>query len=525
MRPGVLWFIKDPNDPNFQAFREITTKPVFTQFRKVFLGTMLYGVVLFSTIGLAVQLILGYDAVVTYFLSSPTSLRIFPLRLEYFDTISELPFDLFFFQFAFPQIYAMMDPVTKFQWFVRTTFEQLSRFLRLSHFILGDPRIDEESDYEEDDVPYRQRRGIARLGRRVRVEPIEGPNQSNEDDSEWEDEEESQEEIPRSPNKVRRELRYLRVPNRDNIEVIPGQKMLIWMKDSAPVFGRANETPEQVQQNWTKVYAPNHFYKRVISFFFLQLLTLGVGVALLISIPVLSGRMLFHQTNKFVWIKIDVPDTYANPVLPSRLELPTHDFYSYFAGLVATYVMYQFVAFVAGFFKKPPSLSRRNSIRRPSNANPADVDGWVNADEPFTLGERIRAYYQRNLQLRVVKARNMMYLVIFAGILCPLLIGLTLDFYFLSFFNLLMNRRQVVFLLLDWSSGAMFLRILYNIFMLMPDRRIGQILHQARDGGLFNLNIVVLNRNIFFPLVTSFGGLMLMPLFARILEIVGGNIL
>jgi hypothetical protein len=56
---------------------------------------------------------------------------------------------------------------------------------------------------------------------------------------------------------------WIRVPNIDNIDIIPGEKMLVWMKQSEPVFGRANETPEEVLRKWTKVFAPDQFYPRV----------------------------------------------------------------------------------------------------------------------------------------------------------------------------------------------------------------------------------------------------------------------
>jgi hypothetical protein len=99
---------------------------------------------------------------------------------------------------------------------------------------------------------------------------------------------------------------------------------------------------------------------------------------------------------------------------------------------------------------------------------------------------------------------------------------LCLDFYLLSPIHMSLNREQVVFLILDWSSGAMLMRIFYNIFLLMPNRRIGQMLLQARDGGLFNMDLFGLNRNIFFPIITCFGGLLTLPFFARVFEIVQG---
>jgi hypothetical protein len=42
VRPGLLWFIRDPNDPEFQPFEDIMTKPMLNQIRKLFRGMMMY---------------------------------------------------------------------------------------------------------------------------------------------------------------------------------------------------------------------------------------------------------------------------------------------------------------------------------------------------------------------------------------------------------------------------------------------------------------------------------------------------
>lgn len=81
---------------------------------------------------------------------------------------------------------------------------------------------------------------------------------------EWEDEKlDEPDEIPVPVQPTIRHLRYIRVPNHDHIEVIPGYKMLVRLHRNDPVFGRPNETPLEVIANWTKVYAPDQFRLRV----------------------------------------------------------------------------------------------------------------------------------------------------------------------------------------------------------------------------------------------------------------------
>jgi E3 ubiquitin-protein ligase DOA10 len=83
IRPGVLWFIKDPNDPQFNAMREIMEKPILVQIRKLFTAIIFYGVLIWGVVGGSVGVIQFWDLFVTSFLSEHSVLKIFPLRMEY----------------------------------------------------------------------------------------------------------------------------------------------------------------------------------------------------------------------------------------------------------------------------------------------------------------------------------------------------------------------------------------------------------------------------------------------------------
>lgn len=45
MRPGAMWFIKDPQDQNFHPIRDILERPTFVQIRKLLLSAVMYGLV------------------------------------------------------------------------------------------------------------------------------------------------------------------------------------------------------------------------------------------------------------------------------------------------------------------------------------------------------------------------------------------------------------------------------------------------------------------------------------------------
>jgi hypothetical protein len=57
-----------------------------------------------------------------------------------------------------------------------------------------------------------------------------------------------------------RDYRHLRVPNHDRVQVIPGMKMMI---PGDVLFGREGETPEEVASRWRLVYIPSFFFRRV----------------------------------------------------------------------------------------------------------------------------------------------------------------------------------------------------------------------------------------------------------------------
>ena len=48
MRPGAMWFVKDPQDQNFHPIRDILERPTFVQIRKLILSAMMYALVVAS---------------------------------------------------------------------------------------------------------------------------------------------------------------------------------------------------------------------------------------------------------------------------------------------------------------------------------------------------------------------------------------------------------------------------------------------------------------------------------------------
>jgi hypothetical protein len=62
VRPGVMWFIRDPNDPQFQPMNDIMEKPILTQLRKLAVGTFMYTTIILSGIGGFVLFVWGHQS-------------------------------------------------------------------------------------------------------------------------------------------------------------------------------------------------------------------------------------------------------------------------------------------------------------------------------------------------------------------------------------------------------------------------------------------------------------------------------
>jgi E3 ubiquitin-protein ligase MARCH6 len=51
MRPGAMWFIKDPQDQNFHPIRDILERPTLTQLRKLMVSAVMYSFVVAFGVG------------------------------------------------------------------------------------------------------------------------------------------------------------------------------------------------------------------------------------------------------------------------------------------------------------------------------------------------------------------------------------------------------------------------------------------------------------------------------------------
>ncbi|KAJ3098980.1 hypothetical protein HDU97_003545 [Phlyctochytrium planicorne] len=325
VRPGVVWFIRDPDDPAFHPMQDIIEKPILLQLRKLAVGTTTYSLVVISSVGGFVALVKLIE-LATGATTGPA--KIWPIKWEFSEPLSEFPIDLLIFHFLLPWAIAWLRPRHLFRTVLNSWFRITARMLRLSHFLLGDRNRDEESDTEEDedDIPVRLIQ--ANENPSAQRAPFLNANADEEEDG-WVDidgDDPPQGEEPANapadppiaaepapavnagePARLNRRGRkprpfpYLRVPNHDHIEIMPG-KMMVPMARGDALFGRANETEEEVRANWRRVYIPDRFRFRIFGLLFFQWICGLLLAAAIIVGPLYIGRVAFGQVHDYIAI-------------------------------------------------------------------------------------------------------------------------------------------------------------------------------------------------------------------------------
>lgn len=130
-------------------------------------------------------------------------------------------------------------PTAMIKYMLRQWFVFSAKMFRLTSFLFGGEHPEEHSDDEDEEE---------------RKENVSDSVEEKRSDTD-------QQPLRR---RRRREFRFMRVPKNDHIEIIPKEKVLIRMTDDQPVFGRAKETPEEVEARWMKLYVPAWFWTRVL---------------------------------------------------------------------------------------------------------------------------------------------------------------------------------------------------------------------------------------------------------------------
>lgn len=246
IRPGVMWFIRDPNDPQFHPVQEMVERPLPNLLHKISQSALIYSVMLVFGVG-TVTYTLAYTGIV------------FPLRLPFNAPLSTLAIDLLIMQFLLPPLIALIKPRDYSKKALDLWWHFACRQLRLTSFMFNVRKPDEEG------------RHIRRtLRSKILFEKANIPTDESSDVSIDEDDQ--------SSVVFKRDGMMVRVPKYDSVPVDPKRRMLVPVD---PVTLEAIDEEERMRghpaaadtndeaQSTIVVYMPPNF-KRRVSIFFLK---------------------------------------------------------------------------------------------------------------------------------------------------------------------------------------------------------------------------------------------------------------
>ncbi|GAM82739.1 hypothetical protein ANO11243_007250 [Dothideomycetidae sp. 11243] len=134
LRSGVLYFIRDPDDPTFHPVRDVLERSIAAQLRKIAFSGLVYGLMVILCMGGVVWGI------------SHSFLGIFPLRWTTPDPALEFPIEFIVYNFLSPFLFKLLKPGIGMEALYKRWLRKCARTLRLSHFLFGDRHVDEESE-------------------------------------------------------------------------------------------------------------------------------------------------------------------------------------------------------------------------------------------------------------------------------------------------------------------------------------------------------------------------------------------
>ena len=236
LRKGVLYFIRDPDDPTFHPVRDVLERPVPTQLGKIAFSALVYGGLVILCLGGVVWGVGRIDGVLPIRWSTPEPRLAFPL-------------DVLFFNFMLPFVVRRVEPSKKLSTVYEWWFRGCAHGLRLTQFLFGDEREDEK---------------MTRLPWRL----FGAPNQLD--------------------------GTYVRGPASDSCRIPKGRKVFLEVNEKNERLDGMPDSDKGLygkdDGKWMKLYLPPQFRARVATFVvLLWLFAAGTGVASTIG-PLLLGR-------------------------------------------------------------------------------------------------------------------------------------------------------------------------------------------------------------------------------------------
>ncbi|KAM0060986.1 hypothetical protein Hdeb2414_s0004g00130641 [Helianthus debilis subsp. tardiflorus] len=150
LRNGVLYFLRDPADPNYNPFRDLIDDPMYKHARRVLLSVAVYGSLIVMLVFLPVKLAMQM---------APS---IFPLDISVSDPFTEIPADMLLFQICIPFAVEHFKLRATIKALLYYWFTAVGWALGLTNYLL--PRPEDIAGQGNENDPARLDRIHAQLG-------------------------------------------------------------------------------------------------------------------------------------------------------------------------------------------------------------------------------------------------------------------------------------------------------------------------------------------------------------------------
>ncbi|KAF2124283.1 hypothetical protein P153DRAFT_371139 [Dothidotthia symphoricarpi CBS 119687] len=302
MRKGVLYFIRDPDDPTFHPVRDVLERSVTTQLRKIGFSALVYGALVIVCLG-------G----VVWSLNRATS-GVLPIHWTTEAPFLEFPLDLLFYNFLTPVIIKFYKPSEGLHAVYQWWFKKCAGFLRLSNFLFGDKNKEEEGYH----VTWT---GWLKSAKQT-------PEQAADSDEDG-----------RALVPFVNDGKYVRAPASDQARIPKGHPVFVEVDRNNVRKDGITEGGVHNTDLVNMVYIPPWFRVRIACFVFTIWVFMGVTGISVTIIPLLVGRYLFSL------------------FLPSTVEM--NDIHAFSLGVYSlgsiAYSGYQVHKFIASLNQPVPS--------------------------------------------------------------------------------------------------------------------------------------------------------------------------
>lgn len=289
-----LDFIRDPDDPEFHPVRDVLERNLVTQLRKILFSAFVYGTLVVVCLG---GVVWGLS------LAAPTVL---PIHYSYNEPILEFPVDLLFYNFLMPLAFRVFKPGDGLQAMYRWCFRKSARILRLTYFLFGERRIDEEgklqlpSDSPHQSAPIWRRFCLGLDHAKAKVVPkglgdiLNGVGRRR------------AKSLPHEIRYLRHKKsalvksgqlipdgRFVRAPASDRVKIPKGRKVFLEVNERGRRLDGQLDEGLHASEQFQMVYLPPHLLTRVFLFILCIWTFAAVTGVTLTIIPLIIGRGLF----------------------------------------------------------------------------------------------------------------------------------------------------------------------------------------------------------------------------------------